>query len=74
MTRQPNPRPDRTDDLWIVSLVSISGLAAAAFVLFLTFEPNAGKLASDIAQAEYPFVASSAAVAEPAPARLASGR
>lgn len=33
--------PERSDDLWIVGLFASSGIAAAAFVLFLAFSPPA---------------------------------
>ncbi len=40
MTRPDRLSPsERSDDLWIVGLFASSGIAAAAFVLFLAFSP-----------------------------------
>lgn len=40
MTHPDRQSPsERSDDLWIVGLFASSGIAAAAFVLFLAFSP-----------------------------------
>jgi hypothetical protein len=51
-------KTDRTDDARIVGLFATFGIVAAALVLFVAHNPDAGKLASDIAQAEFPIVQS----------------
>lgn len=79
--QQNSDRIDRhTDEPWIIGMFAVCGLIATAFVLFVAANPDAGKLASDIAQAEFPVIQSASPTDEvvlPAPrptTRLASGR
>ncbi len=85
MTNPDNQKNDHridrhTDEPWIIGMFAVCGLIAAAFVLFVAANPDAGKLASDIAQAEFPIIQSAPATADavlPAPrptTQLASGR
>ncbi len=94
MTNPDNQKNDHridrhTDEPWIIGMFAVCGLMhvtlslilmVAAFVLFVAANPDAGKLASDIAQAEFPIIQSAPATADavlPAPrptTQLASGR
>lgn len=70
----------RTDEPLIIGMFAVCGLIASAFVLFVASNPDAGKLASDIAQAEFPIIQSSPAPTDAAlpvsrpTTRLAAGR
>ena len=68
----------RTDDPWIIGMFAACGLIASAVVLFMASNPDAGKLASEIAQAEFPIIPSPPTEAAPPVAgqatRLAASR
>lgn len=79
MTRHPLPMDsDRSGDAWIVGLLASCSLIAVILALVIATRPQSGRLASEIAQAEFPVVRAAPDTAapgvRPGPTRLAAQR
>ncbi len=47
---------DTDREFWTVGLFAVLGIVVTALVMMAALDPNAGKLSSDIAQAEFPVI------------------
>ncbi|MEW6645452.1 MAG: hypothetical protein AB1586_33485 [Pseudomonadota bacterium] len=79
MTRQSLAADDdRSGDAWIVGLLAGCSLVAVILALVIAARPHSGRLASEIAAAEFPVVRAApqavAPGARPGPIRLAAQR
>jgi hypothetical protein len=75
MTEQKNSTDGHEDELWIAGLFGICGVVVTAFMMFVAFYPEGGRLVSNAAEAEFLLTQPSPVPAEMAlpqqPARLA---